>query len=367
MDAINRRPAAAADDDEEAGSSITLADASHIALIGLLIIAIFATLSVARSVIVPLTLSWAIGTALIPLVERLRRWGVPGVFSAIGAAAVFLLTIISLLALLMVPISYWIGRASELGALVKQKLSLLSRPLSFFSEIASAVRDATGAQAAGGVASTSDPASMLAENVLGWLSPMLTQGLLFVGGLVFFLIYREQMKRSFVLLDQDRERRLTMLKILTEIESNMSRYFSTVTIVNIGLGCAVALLSWAVGLPNPVLWGALTTVLNFIPYIGPALTAVALGAAGLFVFPSISEALIAPAGFVVISIVESEIVTPAILGRSMSINPFLVFIAIGFWSWLWGPIGAFLAVPILMVATVVWSHIVARDAIELPG
>ena len=103
------------------------------------------------------------------------------------------------------------------------------------------------------------------------LTPAVSQFILFIGALIFYLVYQKRLRNTAVLLLRDREARLTTLRTLSDIDENMTTYFGTFTLVNVCLGAATVLLTWAVGLPNPLLWGVLAAVLNYIPYIGPAI------------------------------------------------------------------------------------------------
>jgi predicted PurR-regulated permease PerM len=136
--------------------------------------------------------------------------------------------------------------------------------------------------------------------------------------------------------------------------------------VNVCLGMATAALAWLVGLPNPLLWGALAAVLNYLPYIGPALVIGTLGVAGLLTFPTLGEAIVAPLIFLGIVAIEGQFLTPALMGRRLEINPFAVFLAIAFCTWLWGPIGAFVAVPLLLALRISLLNTLGEEKPELP-
>ena len=146
----------------------------------------------------------------------------------------------------------------------------------------------------------------------------------------------------------------------------MTTYFGTFTIVNFCLGLVTVALTWLVGLPNPLLWGVLAAVLNYIPYIGPAIVTGTLGVVGLLTYPTLGEAAVAPLVYLAIVTVEGQFLTPALMGRRLELNPFAVFLAIAFCTWLWGPVGAFLAVPLLMALTVAFGHAFSEEAPDLP-
>jgi predicted PurR-regulated permease PerM len=125
-------------------------------------------------------------------------------------------------------------------------------------------------------------------------------------------------------------------------------------------------LTWAVGLPNPLLWGVLAGVLNYVPYLGPAIVTGTLGVVGLLTFPTLGEAIVAPAIFLAIVSIEGQFLTPALMGRRLELNPFAVFLGIAFCTWLWGPVGAFVAVPLLIALRVTLGHALADDKPDLP-
>jgi predicted PurR-regulated permease PerM len=198
------------------------------------------------------------------------------------------------------------------------------------------------------------------------LTPAVSQFILFIGALVFYLVYQSRLRSTAVMLFQDRATRLTALRTLTSIDENMTTYFGTFTIVNICLGLTTVLLTWFVGLPNPLLWGVLAGVLNYIPYVGPGIVVATLGVVGLLTYQTLSEAVVAPLVYLAIVTVEGHFLTPAVMGRRLELNPFAVFLAIAFCTWLWGPLGAFLAVPLLMALTVTLGQAFASEGPELP-
>jgi len=131
-------------------------------------------------------------------------------------------------------------------------------------------------------------------------------------------------------------------------------------IVIVGIG------AFLLGFPNPAFFGLAAAVLNYIPYVGPAVMVMILFGVGLVTFPSLGHALLAPLGFVALTTAEGHFITPTIVGRRITLNPLLVFLALAFWTWLWGPIGAFLAAPLSIVGVVVFNHLFPQDDAKLP-
>jgi len=114
-------------------------------------------------------------------------------------------------------------------------------------------------------------------------------------------------------------------------------------------------------------WGALAFVLCFIPYIGPGIVILVLFGAGLIQFPTATQALIVPAFFVALTTIEGNFITPTIVGRRLTLSPLAVFLSLVFWAWMWGPVGAFLATPLLIVGIVAAHHLFPADDLSLPG
>jgi predicted PurR-regulated permease PerM len=162
--------------------------------------------------------------------------------------------------------------------------------------------------------------------------------------------------------------RLRALKILNDIEDNLGGYLIVVTAINLSLGIVTVVVAMLLGLPSPILWGALAFGLNYVPYVGPAIMYVLLFVAGLLTYPTLLGALLPPAVFMGVTLIEGQFLTPAIVGRQvLNLHPLAVFLSIAFWAWLWGPVGAFLATPILIVARVALEHLYPRQKTELPG
>jgi predicted PurR-regulated permease PerM len=331
---------------------------------GLFALAVLAALYLMKEVVVPVILAWVVANILLPVVNRLERNGVPRVLSVVAVTLLMVSILLTVVTLLSLPLTYWLGRATELGALLREKLQSMAEPLDFLKQIASAIGQATG-QAPGSGLHVEENTNIVG-GIFAILTPAVSQGILFLGALIFYMIYQKKIKARSVLVLPSREARLTALKIFSDIERNTTIYFGTFTIVNICLGIVTTVLAYAVGLPNPMLWGVLAAVLNYIPYIGVAIMVAVLFLIGLFTFPTTSEAIIAPLIYVAITTIEGHFITPALMGRRMTMNPFAVFLAIGFWTWMWGPIGAFVAVPILMTTTVTFRHLFPKDTPELP-
>ena len=151
----------------------------------------------------------------------------------------------------------------------------------------------------------------------------------------------------------NRDTKLRFLKIMRDIERNLAGYLTVVTIINAALGTIVAIGAWLIGYPNPVIFGLLAALLNYVPYVGPGDHGDRSVRRRPGDFPSLGHAFIAPIGLIALTTTEGHFVTPTIVGRRLTLNPLLVFLALAFWTWMWGPFGAFLAVPLSIIGLVV--------------
>jgi predicted PurR-regulated permease PerM len=147
------------------------------------------------------------------------------------------------------------------------------------------------------------------------------------------------------------------VQIARAAESSISTYLLTTALVNIGEGTVVAGVMYLWGMPNPALWGALVVLLEFIPYLGALAMVVILGVAALTTFDSIPHALLVPASFLLINLVQGNVVSPLLLGHRLSLNPVALFIGLAFWFWIWGIAGAFIAVPLMATFKILCDHI----------
>lgn len=327
-----------------------------VALTGLFLLAVLYTLYFARVLILPLVLVFLLDALLSPLVRRLKRARVPEALSA----ALILATLVGTVGLgvyrLSGPAAAWVAMAPQSLVKVQSKLKALRRPVQHFNEAAAQVQEITemgGAQAV--QVEVREPS--LGESLFGGTREVLGIAFL-VCVLLFFtlaagdLFLVKVVKAIPKLGDKKRA-----VQIAHDAEEQISSYLTTVTLINAAFGFIVGVALHLLGMPNPVLWGVLAGVTNFIPYVGALLCMGVLGAVALVHFDTLGRALAAPALFLVLNLVESYLVTPLVVGRRLSLNPVAVFVGVLFWGWIWGIAGALLAVPILAMVKILCDRI----------
>jgi predicted PurR-regulated permease PerM len=143
--------------------------------------------------------------------------------------------------------------------------------------------------------------------------------------------------------------------VIQQVVDATSTYLGTITVINVTLGGLTALILWQLGMDSPLMWGGIVAVLNYIPYLGPIASSLLLFFGGLMTFPDVWSALLPPAIFVGLHMIEANLITPLIVGKRLTISPLAILIALSFWSWVWGTTGALLAVPLLIIMKTVFA------------
>ncbi|HZL31533.1 MAG TPA: AI-2E family transporter [Pseudolabrys sp.] len=334
---------------------------SQIAICGIFLILFIASLDLARPVLLPATFAFVIGMMLGPVSSRAKALGIPSLITAIALWILVIAIFYGVIALLAAPALDWIGKAPEIGQNIKEKFQFLNGPLQSLQDLRNAILPQT-------------ERSHFGVDIVNFVQPALTivtpaigQIFIFFGTLFFVLLGRARLRQAVVTRFDEHEARLRALKIMNDMEHNLTSYLSVVAVINFVVGLGAAAIAISAGLPSPLAWGALAFILNFIPYIGALIMEVVLLAVGLVTFPTLTHALVAPVLYFAFTTLEGHFITPSIMGRRLTLIPLAVFLSLIFWTWLWGPAGAFLAVPLLIVGMVAIQHLVPRAGPVLPG
>jgi predicted PurR-regulated permease PerM len=356
----NQEGAPVPDSPEEQPPLIRRAELVAFALVSLLIITIVAVLYLARPFFLPITMAFIVGTMLSPAASLLERCRIPRalaavlIVTAVGAGVAFMVGLIAS------PLMEWSSRLPEVGGILRDKLHVFDRPLALWQELQSMLGGSDS------LAAFQMPKFEWVQPTLEFLSPTFAEFLLFIATLILFIASWNDLRRAMVMNFADRPARLRTLRILNEIEEHLGNYLLTVTMINVGVGIVTGIICAVTGMPNPAGLGALAATLNFIPIIGPVAMFVVLVVVGIIAFPTIAAGLIAPLAFAVMTFLEGHFITPMIVGRRLSLNALAVFMALAFWTWLWGPMGAFLSSPLLIVALILKDHLMPVHSPQLP-
>jgi predicted PurR-regulated permease PerM len=351
-------PAAEAGPTSEPVPSSKLADALARSLppstrsltqLGLFLIAFGCVLYMARVVFIPLTFALMLSFLLSPAVSWLQRHHVP---RALGAALVAsaLLGSVGFAAIeLADPAAEWIGRSPSVLQGLERKVRPWRRPVKDVSELAARVERITK------VDERRPPQEVTLEKP-GVLSTALDTvwavgagGLVTLFALYFTLLTGDVLLARVIAWVPDLRSQRRAAEVLTSIQQGMSRYLRTVFLINLTVGLIIALGMYVLKMPNPLLWGAVALIVNFVPYVGPFVGILTVGAVAVATFETPSAILLPPLFYLVLASVEGNVITPLILGRTCELDPLVIFVWLLFWGWLWGVAGAVVAVPLLML------------------
>ena len=341
---------------------IRRAEVVAFALVALLIICIIAVLYAAKAFFLPVVMAFVVGTMLSPAAGYLERHRIPRAVSAVLIVGAVTAAVAFMVGLISSPLMQWSTRLPELGSQLKDKMHVFDRPLALWQELQTLLG---GTDTLPG-ASFQLPKFDWVQPTIEFLSPTFTEFLLFFATLILFIASWRDLRRALIMTFGDHDARLRMLRILNEIEGQLGGYLLTVTVINLGVGTATGIICAVTGMPNPAGLGALAATLNYFPIIGPVAMFAVLAVVGAVAFPTLGAGLIAPLAFVGVTFLEGHFVTPTIIGRRLELNALAVFIALAFWTWLWGPMGGFLSSPLLIVGLILKEHLMPVDTPQLP-
>jgi predicted PurR-regulated permease PerM len=328
--------------------------ATRMAQIVLCLLAGIAFAYFGRSILLPLLLAWMIAMTLKPPVLWLRQRRLPSSLAAALVLGTFLLGVGLAVGWLGRPTVEWIQSAPEHVTQLKNKYRNVLQPVVRFSAAASNMGTLDGADG-----STRPPTPVTVKNdtllsdMFNWTSDLVAG----IGAAIFltflFLAEKESLMEKMTPLLLGRRSKRPSFAITVEIQHSISRYLSTISLINIGLGVAVGVAFWFLGMPNAAMWGGFAAILNFLPFFGPTIGIILVGMAGLLAFANPAGALLPVGAYLLLHLMESYLVTPYALGQRFRLNRVIIFLAIMFCAWLWGVIGALLAMPLLVSLKVV--------------
>ncbi len=341
-------------------------DAARVALVVLAVLAVLYTLYFAAEIVLPMLLALVLNLLLVPgkrlLTERLR---LPGPLAALLLIAGLFAVVTAVGLAISLPASNWIGRAPEGLSKLQQRLGFIGPAVEFAHKGLEQLQLLM--QSGGGSGGAAAPPPMMVQQpsnlggvgmtVLSGARAALGQVLILLMVLFFSLAYGDSLLRSLVEIMPHFDDKRRVVDIANEIERNISGYLVTITGMNVLVGIANGLSMWALGLPDPLLWGTLAFLLNYIPILGPATGMLIFFFVGLFASPSLGHAFLAPAVYLGLHVLEGETVTPMLLARRFTLNPVLVIVSLFFWDWMWGVAGALLAVPLLAIMKIVCDRV----------
>jgi predicted PurR-regulated permease PerM len=326
-------------------------------------LAVLYTLYFAREFLVPIVFAVLLNFLLSPIVRRMLRWRIKPPISA----AILVLVLIFVLAegayQLAGPAQRWAMTAPESFARAEQRLRSIIRPVQQVTQNVERAADAVAPQRDRAPSVIVQTGPSVSSRLFG-TTQRIAGGLLEVFILLYFLLAGGDLflQKLIKVLPHFGDK-VKAVEIARATEAAVSAYLSTAFVVNLIEGAVVAGVLWLLGMPNVLLWGALVTLFEFVPYLGALAATIVLTVAGLTTFDELSRALLIPGSFLAINLLQANLVSPMLLGHRLTLNPVAIFIGLAFFFWIWGVPGAFLAVPLLASFKIFCDHIESLAAI----
>lgn len=346
---------------EDEGTASSFRDqlqlAQFLVLSGLLLFAVFYTLYFARALLIPIVLAMVLNLLLAPAVRKLARLGVP---EGLGAALILLAVLAGIgygVVRLSAPAGYWLDQAPQSFQQIEAKLRSVSEAVEEVQETTKQVEELaeTGGSRETPAVVIQGPSltELLVAGTWQFAATVATAAIL----LYFMLASGELFLRKLVKVLPRLHDKKRAVEIARQTESDISTYLLTVTGANAALGLATGISMHLLGMPNPVLWGVMAALVNFVPYLGSLTTLAVLTLVALLSFDEWTRILAPPLVFLVLTTLEGQLITPMLLGRRLTLNPVVIFISLLVAGWLWGIAGVLLAVPLLAIIKILCDHI----------
>ena len=329
------------------------------AIIGIFTILGLSAVYMMSLILIPLTLAIVVGMILGMLAEKLSKLGVPRITNAVILSSAVALVIFLVASSLAGPLA---TLANEGPAFFETTLNRLMpylerirwlhiTPQTFQSGPMSADKL---------LENTGNILHVVSAN----LTPALIQALIFFAALLLFLAGRVNLRKSIIMVFRSRSQRLAAIRVINGVEQVLGFYFATASLIYVCLGVVMTVIAYAGGLSSPVLWGFFAFLSSFVPYLGITMMTLAIAIAGILTHDSLLFGLIPAAAFFSVHLVMENLIFPAVMGRRLEINPFVVFIAILFWTWMWGAVGAMLALPLSLIVMTIIDELVIEEKVQ---
>ena len=301
----------------------------------------------------PLALALVLTVALSPLADALARLGIPNMLASALAIVVFLGVMALCIFLIVQPTLGMVADLPRLLSTINLHVHRLQHDLSLYLRISRQLSNMTGPVS---------PQVVLATPSFLEQAAYATPQVIFEALVTLLTTYlmieaRVRLRRRLLLQRSDLDASLRAARTLRDVQTRLSTYLGTVSLINAGLGVLVGLAAWACGLQSPIMWGGLAAVANYLPYFGPFIMAGLLAAVSLGTTDTLLRGMVPVACYVGLHAVEANLVTPSLLGRRFAVSPIAILVSISFFTWIWGAVGALLATPLLIMVLALVEHL----------
>lgn len=341
-------------------------DPNTIYLAGLFIFGVLGAAYLASDIVLPLVIAFFLKLLLQPVVRKLENLYVTRMLASLLVIVLVFITIIGLTAAISGSASTWAAKLPQGVSRLEDRLPFLQGPIDALQRFLGGTdrhAEESSSSVTPNIASGSTLMMNLMTKVFSRAQSFASGFFLTVLFLFFLLVYGDTFLRRVVeILPRFGDKRQAV-DISEKIESDISVYLVTITIMNATVGTATAIVTWFTGLGDPILWGAVAFLLNYVPILGPFTGVVIFVLSGLLTLDTLWRALLPAALYLGIHLVEGELITPMLLARRFTLNPVLVVVALVFWFWMWGAAGAIIAVPMLAITKIVCDRVQSLAAL----
>jgi len=332
-----------------------ISKAVSVSIVGTFMILSMGALYYARAFFLPVILALLLTLVVEPLVRGLGRRGVPRVLSVALVVAILGGGFATISVLLSGPLSEMISATPKVVEKLQERFAFLQRPLAAMSEMGSAMQK-VGQGGDNGPQSVVVVQSGLLASAAGTLADIgTTLGATLILS-IFLLVSGDRLRTKLIHSVPTLSDKKRSLRVLLDIETEVSRYLLTIGAINAGVGICVGVAMAFFGMPNPIVWGFAAALLNFIPFVGSLTGQLLVFAVATVTFPTLLQAALPPLAYLLVGLVEGSLVTPSILGRRLELNPVAILIVLALTTWMWGLVGAIIGVPLLVVTKVFSGH-----------
>lgn len=311
-------------------------------------------LSIGSVVFLPVVTAIVLTIILSPLADRLAGWGLPNVLASLVALLAFFGIVMLALATILQPAMTLFDSLPEMTQRVSQRFAELRGQFAWLEAANARMAEVMGT--AGGDRVVIATPTVLEQ--VAFATPSVLLEVLLTILMTYFMIEARVRLRRHLLFDRASfGTSIKAARVMREVQDRVADYILTVTWINASVGVIVALGAWALGVEAPIMWGGLAMMLNFVPYIGPLAMVALLALFGIGTADTVWLGIVPAAAYLALHTVESNVVTPSILGARFTMNPVMILIALSYFSWIWGVFGALLSVPILLTLTALFDHV----------
>ena len=322
----------------------------------------------ARDFLVPTAGAIVLALVLTPVANTLERLRLPAGVAAGCSVLMLALLVAGLFAIAIPSISGWAEQAPMLTATLEHRLEGLRKSLAFMQEVTNRVEQAASA-AASHAPQGPEKVVMRERSLLGELAsttPGVVLQLAYAGVLAFMLLaHRNVHRRQMLRIPQSFDRRLQLARVMRDINERVGHYLFLLVVIYSGVAVTATTVLALLGMPNAIVWGAALGFASFVPFVGPPVVIGLVGVVGVLVFDDWQQMVAVPVALAVIHFVESQFVTPALVSRRCALNTTAVFVTIALLGWMWGAIGAIVAVPLLILISTIAAHLPSLHWLEV--